>query len=295
MPVLQLQQVKLRIALVFFFFFSAAPLASASTQINVNSFGAGYVPPFQIWADSPYKALPTPDATIDLHMKAVCAGAAGCTVPAGYREALRPTMWINPVVMRPEDPDETRYVFFHELGHVFDYVHLDDAERAQIIRMFGFPSTMTWGGTTSARPNELFAEGASNCWYGPNVPARAYGYTYSYEESQPLCRAIRGAYRNDRSWFGQKIAAAKRKFVKVSEKKSTGPAIQWGGYDVEVRYTGGQSRTFYTCSGTARFGKQGSVTYDLCGKSLKTSSTLARPFSIGFWDIPRSTSSTPRR
>ena len=275
--------------LLFLISMLIAPVSFASTRVNVLSSRSAYVSPFQAWTDRPYTALPTPDADVDLYL-AVCPGAsiaAGCTVPTGFWGKSRPTMWINPVVLDPQDPDMTRYVYFHELGHVFDYVHLDDVERARIIEMFGFPSTMPWYGNSSARPNELFAEGASNCWYGPNIPGRAYGFPYSYEEAQPLCRALAGAYRNDNRWFGQKIIAAKRRSLKITTKNVLrGPAIKWGGYEVSIRTFNSQMRDLFTCSGTARFAA-GTVKYDLCGRNLKISSTLTKPFFITFWDIPK--------
>ena len=274
-------------------FLSFPAISSATTTVNVNPGAATYAPPFQFWADYPYAPVPTPNDKVDLNLLG-CPGAsdqvAGCAVPRGFWNKKNPTIWIRPDKLGTDVASIiwARTVFYHELGHVFDYTHLNDVERGQIVQMLGLPAGFSWYGDSTSRPNEIFAEAAASCWSGPVKAFNAYGYSYNYQEIQPLCRAMTGAYKDDNSWFGQRVIRAKRISRDIRAKVVTrGPAVQWGGNFVTVYYKNTWQEIF-ACSGEARFGKQGSVKFDLCGANLKTRSTLRTGyFKINYWDIPR--------
>lgn len=271
-----------------FFCLLFSGLAQAGTKVNVDSAGLPYVPPFQFWTDRASEQVPTPEAEVDLKMSG-CPGisnAAACTVPAGFWDMPRPTVWIKDDYLHPAEPEMTRYIFFHELGHVFDYVHLQDTDRTNIIKMLGFPSDMGWYGGPSGRPNEMFAEGASQCWFGDETPGSAYNYPFNYRETQPLCRAIEAIRAGDTDWYGETIIPARQRLVKINRSKVRhGYRVRWGGNAVTIYLGGGRQKTFYRCSGLAPF-RDGYVRFNLCGKRIRSTNTIGKPFYLHYWSIP---------
>lgn len=279
------------IAFVFLFCCFAIPSsAQARTTVVVHPGDSTFVPDLQGWADKTWGWIPTPNETVDVYLSTsgVCSNAGGCAVPRGFWNKPNPTIWLNEkyVDPAPGSQDRLRGIFYHELGHVFDYTHLDDTERDQIVQMLGFPAGLRWYGDDTGRPNELFAEGASACWYGPSFAGSAYGYRFNFQETAPLCRALAGSYSNNNSWFGQRLLKGKRKFIQVTSRGlRNGPLVQWGGNFVSAVYRG-LWKDLFTCKATVSFGKQGKVIYDICGPRIKVRSTLPRPFKFGYWDIP---------
>lgn len=281
---------KLPLFFLLFTLFFVTSDVQARTTVVIHSENAAYVPDLQGWADRTSGWIPTPSETVDVYLSTagICTNAGGCTVPRGFWNKKNPTIWLNEKYVKPDaiSQNQLKGIFYHELGHVFDYTHLDDVERDQIVQMLGFPAGLRWYGDESGRPNELFAEGASACWYGPNFSGSAYGYRFNFQETAPLCRALAGSYTNNNSWFGQRLLKGKRKVLQVTRKVlDPGPAVQWGGNFVSVIYKGIWKEPF-TCAATVSFGKQGKVTYDVCGSRVKIRSTLPGSFKFAYWDIP---------
>ena len=68
---------------------------------------------------------------------------------------------ISSSVVGDPDPQGAVHVLAHEMGHMFDSVYLDDAGRAEFLRLRGFPPDTDWRGDNAewaARPQEDFAE-----------------------------------------------------------------------------------------------------------------------------------------
>lgn len=91
-------------------------------------------------------------------------------------------------------------LFRHELGHVFDYVHMDAAMRDTFLRIIG-ESGRAWRDPTEPNsPHERFAEGYALCSAARSkveyeAPARrAYAYTYPWPTHRRVCRLIRSAF-----------------------------------------------------------------------------------------------------
>jgi hypothetical protein len=86
------------------------------------------------------------------------------------------------------DP-RSRLLFFHELGHVYDFTVLSQKKRDRIARLFHFP-TFLW------RPyfTEKFAMGYSFCAAGayPIPGWWGYGYSPAPWKQHRLCRLLEG-------------------------------------------------------------------------------------------------------
>lgn len=92
-------------------FVLAAPAEAATTLVRPD--GSERPQPWQEWVDR--ARVPTPDARVTLIFDAQrCRGRQACTDGA--------TIWMG----RPFWP---RYAILHELGHVFDGLHLTDSDR----------------------------------------------------------------------------------------------------------------------------------------------------------------------
>jgi hypothetical protein len=79
------------------------------------------------------------------------------------------------VYLAPEDEREgwrpAHYILAHELGHLWDFEHMDDARRAAFSSMVGLPFTpVAWfyqATRTSAPGDEQFADAYALCALGP--------------------------------------------------------------------------------------------------------------------------------
>lgn len=147
--------------------------ASAAT-ITPES-GSSY--PYQRWLDE--AMVPTPDAEITVH-ETPCPSEApwGGTAPCAQGTEI----WLPP----------TRHphrLFFHEVGHVFDTVELDDDERAAFLA--------------------LIDEVGSPWMVGPDAPGEQFAEAYQWcarFEALPRARDRRGTWSfNYGYWPGPRL------------------------------------------------------------------------------------------
>ena len=99
------------------------------------------------------------------------------------------------VYWNPAWPDPAAWE--HELGHLFDYQVLTDADRAAFQRIVGV--TGAWRpGTGAAGPAEYFAVAYSQCALHRTVRRSntlGYGYRTTPRRHQAVCELIRSAYQ----------------------------------------------------------------------------------------------------
>jgi hypothetical protein len=152
-----------------------APSALGATRIET----AGERP-FQRWVD---KALvPTPDAVISV-VEEPCpfAESSACTQEGTL------TIWIG--------PEAGRAVFLHELGHQFDYLEMDEAERDGFRRLAR--ERREWRSPPNS-PHENFAEAYALCARKRHLrrPPRMWlaGFRPIVRRYGRACRRIRAAY-----------------------------------------------------------------------------------------------------
>lgn len=127
----------------------------------------------------------------------VSAAAAGVPLPAQMPvvilapcpyEGGSSCIWLGgPIYLDPEWAD--RFTLFHELGHVFDYQHMDDRERAAFLRLTG--DRRPWRSPRNS-PHEKFAESYATCALHRR-PAGGYGYSPPLRVHRRVCALIRGA------------------------------------------------------------------------------------------------------
>lgn len=118
-------------------------VAQAHTTI-VEPVGSHF--PYQQWVDE--AKVPTPNVTLTVEEEG-CPGAEApaCTEPGAY------TIW-DAAEYKP------RKVFYHELGHNFDYYVLPEWARVRFSRLTG--NSRDWSADPSG-PNEMFAEAYARC------------------------------------------------------------------------------------------------------------------------------------
>jgi len=137
-------------------------------------------------------AIPTPHATLVLQ-RGLCPGApswaAGCALP------LQRQIWLSAEGLQPS-------IFFHELGHVFDWLVMTDAMRARFAKLIHRPGEWNWTATNRNPPVEQFAEAYSICARHRKIRAVTYG-NYDYTPTPALhgraCALIRSAARHPAS------------------------------------------------------------------------------------------------
>jgi hypothetical protein len=127
----------------------------------------------QGWIDASY--VPVAPVLVIVHLGACYDGGRTCTYPGS------PWIWLN------EPPNEMRVAFAHELGHVFDYFVLTDANRLTFRRLVG--DTRPWRSTGGNSPHEKFAEAYGLCFRHLTIGARHYE-DYDYNPTPDLHRRV---------------------------------------------------------------------------------------------------------
>lgn len=157
----------------------AAPAAAA----NVRLHGADGTP-LQQWADR--AAIPTPNLDVTVSLT---NDRCGTPAPAGCAQGAA-------IYLAWEEHPRRRYrrfIFFHELGHVFDTYVLTDAYRARLEPRLG---DGTWRENVAEPLHERFASAYALCATGARratVGNSTYGYTAGARRHRKTCRIIRQA------------------------------------------------------------------------------------------------------
>ena len=157
-----------------------APGATAATTLETDH-GTPRPQPFQSWVDR--AAVPTPPGPVRLSF-ASCPGGpawgAACALPHARAIHLG-------------DEGRTPITLLHELGHLFDELTLDAADRDVLAGALG--GSGTWFGPAAADPpNERFAEAYALCALHRRLRATRlgmYGYIATPRRHAQVCRAIR--------------------------------------------------------------------------------------------------------
>jgi hypothetical protein len=121
--------------------------------------------------------------------RALCPSApalAGCVFPARPR-----ILWLSPSLFEP------RRLLYHELGHVFDLLVLNQRERRRFKRIAGIRRRGWFHG--GLPPAEWFADGYASCAVRLRlrraVRPTPYGYSPSPRRHARVCALIRAAAR----------------------------------------------------------------------------------------------------
>jgi hypothetical protein len=141
---------------------ASGAVKAGSTEVIAADGSADH--PYQRWVNQ--AEVPTPSSTITVEETTPCSipGSLGCW------DAAHSTIFFN-----PKSP-LLIFVFRHELGHAFDGLLLDDAERATYQRLTGRPGT--W-------PVEAFANSYAECAHRDSPKQRL----------ARVCRLISSAYQ----------------------------------------------------------------------------------------------------
>jgi hypothetical protein len=165
------------------------------------STAGGHTPqPYQRWAD--LARVPTPVAEIRLLFRP-CPGlprSRGCVFDNG----LAPTIYLNPDKLT--SARLSHFVFLHEVGHYFDFLHLRPRDRDRFRRTLGLrgpwrrtsPLPPDYRPTAHSHgpPSEVFAQAYAECAVkGPEIPRRPrrpmrYRYRPSPWQHHRVCRLI---------------------------------------------------------------------------------------------------------
>lgn len=148
--------------------------------------------PYQAWADK--AAVPTPPGTVEVIEDAVACGgqASACT---GQHMGRDLPISID-TYLSGETFREVRQVFYHELGHHFDYEVMQDWARARFEQLVG--DYRPWvPAINEAQPNaprEKFAEAWMRCAYSTTIKRAPQSYGYLYRPTPKIhakvCRLI---------------------------------------------------------------------------------------------------------
>ncbi len=132
---------------------------------------------FQTWSNAAHSK--TADTKIKVFVAPCPNGeiVGGCTVFSNP-----PKIYIHPTYNNSYDQNIMKQIFYHELGHVYDWVH-NDGRRAVLRELLGYPSNAYWWDI----PVEHFAEAAKICYLGYNS-AYWYGETLPYSQTLEVCR-----------------------------------------------------------------------------------------------------------
>jgi hypothetical protein len=161
--------------------------AAAPAQTSLVVAGRLSAARYQRWVAS--AAVPTPHTTIALQ-DGLCPGApswaAACSLP------LQHQIWLT-------SEGRQSSVFFHELGHVFDWLVMTDSVRARFAALIRRPGEWNWTTTNRNPPVEQFAEAYSMCARHRTIRAVAYGnydYTPTPARHRRACALLRSAARH---------------------------------------------------------------------------------------------------
>jgi hypothetical protein len=159
----------------------ALPAAATAATTLVTPDGALRPQPFQSWVDR--AAVPTPPGVVTVSLGACPGGPAWGAACADPRTR---TVHLGP---QGRDP----VTVLHELGHLFDELVLDDADRSgfrRILRRNG-----AWLAAASTNPlHEQFAEAYALCARYPRLRATRlamYGYVATPRRHSRVCGFIR--------------------------------------------------------------------------------------------------------
>lgn len=168
--------------------------ARAGTTVTVKD---GATAPIQQWVNG--ALTPTPNAKVNVWPRpcAFVPGSGGCASTDQYSKTA--DIYISPGYFKPENSEVLRGIFFHELGHTFDSIHLLPEDRKAITAGLGFAASSKWleedNGLNGFRPSpgEWFAESARLCFTGPTTSGPSYGFPYSASQVQWVCSIMRNA------------------------------------------------------------------------------------------------------
>jgi hypothetical protein len=178
-----------------------ALLCAGSSQAVTIVMWNGQAPrPFQKWARA--MRVPTFHGTVTLHRTSECASCAQGS-----------NIWLDPHYYSRYERD-TREALYHELGHVFDYFQMTDADRAAFEETTG--DHRPWR-TSYDSPHEQFAEAYAFCalppkwlsWRRVETGKRGYALTVGYKDGANWSSADYG-YRPSRSQFRRACKAIRR-------------------------------------------------------------------------------------
>jgi len=168
-----------------------APGADAARPLKLVKPGGGALgEPFAGWAREAHVPLPRGRVRVSLAGCPRRPDLVGCVVIRRPR-----TIHLRREARRP------RWVFLHELGHVFDLTVMRPRDRRAFKRAQGRPRAAWWRGGHPL--GEWFAEAYSLCArYGSSTRAAQAATTYSYRPTarrhRASCAVIREAAREPR-------------------------------------------------------------------------------------------------
>jgi len=147
-------------------FLSLAGTAQAVTLVTPQGQPVGGQ--WQRWANA--VRVPTYRGTVTLNLSpsaaTICFGASGCTAAQDGNAPPEITLATNAQAFRGSDtPRET---LLYELGHVFDFEYLTNADRRAFLRLWGMRRSVSswWAGEAHpsfAVPGERFSEYYLDC------------------------------------------------------------------------------------------------------------------------------------
>lgn len=124
---------------------------------------------FQQWVDE--AKVPTPDLTATVHEMATTDPAWPCHTTYGYEPNGCIVTEKADIYLDTGRLLSIRDTLWHELGHLFDYVALTDADRAWFASFIRWPAEPWLSAATHETAGELFAETYAICaHYGGRYP-----------------------------------------------------------------------------------------------------------------------------
>lgn len=143
---------------------------------------------------------PLPDLKVTLRSDA-CPGkesAAGCAVRGSGRNS---EIYIR--YSPSYTKDQLEPIFYHELGHLFDFRYLTERDQRLMKVVLGFPISSEWGyanngvgGVFTPSAQEWFAEAASFCYMGRAETYPTYDYPFGFgRQTTSVCSLMGRASR----------------------------------------------------------------------------------------------------
>lgn len=139
--------------------------------------------PWERWNEA--SLVPVPERAITVHEEPCpwTEMAVACALPHSAE------VWL---------PERRRRIYFHEVGHVYDYDHLNGRERRRLRVALGLPREPWWDDDAPTPNAEVFATAYSVCALRRRVASRTlveyeYGYRPAPWRHRKVCRLIRGS------------------------------------------------------------------------------------------------------
>ena len=195
---------------------AAAPSADAAHPLELSDLrGRPLAGPYAAWARAAHVSLPPGRVRVSLAGCPRRPDLVGCVVTRRPR-----TIHLRPGARRP------RWVFLHELGHVFDLTVMGRSDRRAFARVHGRGDRPWWRG--EAPLAEWFAEAYSLCArYGSATSAARAATTYDYSPSarrhRRSCRVIRRAALEARPRRDRRPAPAPPRLTEPPPAATTPP------------------------------------------------------------------------